>query len=117
MFASVIRCVERIAAWCKLSGWALEIPCIIHDQGENDYTANPTTYYNDLVANQAAYEVAIDAVFAKFGLTNNGPSGSAYSHIPFLCIQPSSWGFTAMRRRQRCMSIRSLSSITPRSLS
>lgn len=92
MFASVIRCLERVAAWCKLNGWAMEVPCIIHDQGENDYTTNATTYYNDLVANQAAYETAINAIFTKFGLTNAGPSGP-YSHIPFLCIQPSSWGF------------------------
>jgi hypothetical protein len=96
MFASAIRCIEILAAWCKLNGIALEVPCIIHDQGENDYPVNsPITgadYYADLVANQAAYETAINAVFTKHGLTNAGPSGT-YARIPFLCIQPSSWGF------------------------
>ena len=92
MFASVIRCVERIAAWCKLNGWALEIPCIIHGQGENDYGYSAGSYYSALVANQAAYNTAIAAVFTKWGLSNNGPGG-AITQIPFLCIQPSSWAF------------------------
>ena len=92
MFASVIRCVERLAAWCALNGLGLEVPCIIHDQGENDYGTAAGTYYSDLVANQAAYNTAIAAVFTKFGLTNSGPGGTI-TQIPFLCIQPSSWAF------------------------
>ena len=84
MFAGVIRSAERIAAWCKLNGLTLEIPCVLHDQGENDYTTLLSTYTTEVTELQSQLETSLKAVLTKVGQ-------SPPSHIPLVFMLPSSW--------------------------
>jgi hypothetical protein len=85
-FASQIRCAEIVAAWCKLNGWTLEIPCVVMDQGENDYTTSGATYLAELLAMQSQLNTALGNILTRLGQT-------APSQIKLLMMQPSSWSF------------------------
>ena len=86
MFASVIRCAERVAAWCKLNGLTLEIPCVVMDQGENDYTTAGSTYLSALTELQSQLNTALGNILTKIGQTPQ-------AQLKLLMMQPSSWSF------------------------
>ena len=68
-FANIVRAAERVAAWCKLNGWTLEIPCVVMDQGENDYSTSGSTYLSELQEFQTQLNTALGNILTKIGQT------------------------------------------------
>ena len=85
-FLSLIRAAQNLGAWCKINGWTLEIPCVILDQGENDYLTTAANYATYIQEMQSQAETALKAEQTAIGQTPP-------AHVPLLMMQPSSWAF------------------------
>ena len=78
-YANLIRSIERAKAIADYLGVALEIPCVVFDQGESDYSNGYSGFKTALLALQANLSSDINVIMGDAILR------------PLLCWQPSSW--------------------------
>jgi hypothetical protein len=78
-YANLLRAIERAKAIADYRGLAFELPCIVFDQGESNYTATYAGYYAALAQLQADLTADVNAILGTVG------------QVRLVCWQPSSW--------------------------